>query len=199
MKRIFTALTLGALVACTHKPPVYVLTKSPSDPLTSVKGARLEAQPVAKVDLHDFKRAFVKRYESEAAFLQGFQKELAEALTQGAPSEGPVFRVELPLLDVDSHTVSSSVMVGPPNAMHMQTLSTEYCDIRLDYRVKDGEGRVLLEGTVKESTAKGEFLHPNQTKLANAVAGVRQHLVDYLRGRLAPEHIASPEPQAGTR
>ena len=100
--------------------------------------------------------------------------------------------MDLPSLDVGSHTVSTSMMVGPPNAMHMQTYSTEYCDISLAYKVSDEGGLVLLEGTVRESTAKGEFLHPNQTKLANAVEGVRRHLVDYLRGRMAAENIENP-------
>lgn len=189
-------MSLLTLVACVPRPPVYVLTKSSFDSLVPLKSARLEAQPVAKVDLHDFKRAFVKKYESEAAFIQGFNKDLAQALAEGASGESPVFRVELPLLDVDSHTISWTTMAGAGPAMHMQTHSVEYCDIRLSYAVKDDRGRVVLEGVVKESTSKGEFLHPNQSKLANAVNGVRQHLVDYLRGRMPAEHVASPEPAA---
>lgn len=191
MKAVVPVLALLALMACTPKPPIYVLTKSPAEPLAQVKTARLEAQPVAKVDLHDFKRAFVKKYGSELAFLQGFNQEVAADLAQGAAGEAPVYKVELPLLNVDAHVVTSSMMVGAGPTAHWQTTSTEYCDIRLTYQVRDRDGRVVLDGVVTESTAKGEFLHPNQGKLANAVAGVRQHLVDYLRGRMAPENVAS--------
>jgi hypothetical protein len=99
-------------------------------------------------------------------------------------------------MDVDNYMVTSTMMVGggPNTPGHMQTTSIEFCVIKLSYIVKNKEGATLLEGQVQERTAKGEFLHPNQSKLANAVQGVQKHLVDYLRGRMAAENIQIPLP-----
>ena len=187
---------LLSLVACTPKPPIYVVTTASADSLRPLRDAAFRIKPVAKIDLHDFKRAFVKKYGSEAAFIEGFQKDLAQALSEGvATGVGSAYVLELPRLDVDSVSLGYWTSVGGgPNMPPQQVYhSTEYCVITLDYRVKDASGRELLGGTVREKTAKGEFLHPNQSKLANAVQGVRAHLVDYLRGRLAPENIGAPE------
>lgn len=193
MRRLIPVLpVLLALAACAPpKPPIFVQTNASNESIGRVKEGRFALQAIQKVDLHDFKRAFVKRYESEEAFLKTFQADLDKALNAEARPEAATFTVELPNLDVDSHTVGYWVTTGGgPNMPPMQTYhSTEYCDIRLVYRVKDAQGQVVLEGTVKESTAKGEFLHPNQTKLANAVEGIQRHLADYLRGRMPAENV----------
>lgn len=194
MKPLAPVLLLLALVACTPKPPIFVITKAST--VETVRGARFELGAVQRVELHDFKRAFAKKYGDEAAFLKGFHAELAARLAVDAAPAGGRYALELPSLDVDSFTVTSSMWVGggPNMPGHMQTTSTEYCVIKLDYRVRTADGTVVLEGRVQERTAKGEFLHPNQSKLANAVTGVQQHLVDYLRGRMLPENIGNPEP-----
>lgn len=196
MKRLLaSSALLLSLFACTPKPPIYVVTTASADSLQPLRNAAFRTSPVAKIDLHDFKRAFAKKYGSEAAFIEGFQKDLAQALAEGAPTGKPAYTLELPRLDVDSVTIGYwTTMGGGPNMPpHQVYHSTEYCVITLDYRVRDTSGREILNGTVRERTAKGEFLHPNQSKLANAVLGVRSHLVDYLRGRLAPENIGAPE------
>jgi hypothetical protein len=104
--------------------------------------------------------------------------------------------VDLPSLDVDSYVVTSSMMVGggPNMPARMQMINTEYCAISLAYRVKNAEGVILLEGQVVESTAKGDILHPNQSKLENAVQGIQKHLVEYPRGRMSYENIQAPPP-----
>jgi hypothetical protein len=199
MKRLFSALPALVLVlACTPpKPPIFVITNPSGAALEGVKTGRFKLKPIGAVDLHDFKRAFVKRYESEEAFLRGFQTDLETKVNADAPAEATPFTLELPKLDVGSHTVGYWVSTGggPHMPPQQHYVSNEYCDIRLTYRVIDPSGAAVLEGTVVESTDKGEFLHSNQTKLANAIAGVQQHLVDYLRGRMAIEHIAPPKPE----
>lgn len=202
MKRVLPVLsTLVLVLACTPpKPPIWVLTQPTGVALDAVKAGRFSLQPIRVVDLHDFKRAFVKRYESEAAFLRGFQSDLEAKVNADATATSPTYTLELTKLEVGSHTVGywTSVGGGPNMPMRQQYVSNEYCDIRLSYRVIDAGGATALEGTVVESTDKGEFLHPNQSKLANAVAGVQQHLVDYLRGRMGAEHIALPKaPEPG--
>jgi len=196
MKALASLLLLLGLVACTRRPPIFVVTKAAS--VDAVKTARFNLGKIQKVDLHDFKRAFVKKYGDEAAFLKGFHADLSTQLAADAAPNGSKYTLELPSLDVDSFVVSSTMMVGggPNMPARMQTTSTEYCVIKLDYRVRTANGAVVLEGKVQERTAKGEFFHPNQSKLANAVAGVQQHLVDYLRGRMPAENIQSPEPPA---
>ena len=72
LKHLLFTLVLLCFLGCTPKPSIYVITRSAIDSLAQMKAARLEAQPLVKVDLHYFKRAFVKRYGSEAAFLDGF-------------------------------------------------------------------------------------------------------------------------------
>lgn len=193
MKHVFSVLLLLGLVACTPKPPIFVITRSAL--VDSVKTAKFELGTVKKVELHDFKRAFVKKYGDEAAFLKVFHAELAAQLASEAGAGGPGFTLDLPSLDVDSYVVTSSRMVGggPNMPGHMQTTSTEYCVIKLDYRVMTADGTPVLEGRIQERTAKGEFLHPNQSKLANAVSGVQKHLVDYLRGRMPLENIQNPD------
>jgi len=195
VKALFPALLLMGLMACTPKPPILVITRTASD-MGAVKTASFQLGTVQKVELHDFKRAFIKKYGDEAAFLKGFHADLSAQLATEAAPGGPRLLVELQRLDVDSHTITSSYMVGggPNMPGHMQTTSTEYCVIKLDYQVKTEAGAILLEGQVQERTAKGEFLHPNQSKLANAVSGVQQHLVNYLRGRLPAENIKAAEP-----
>lgn len=197
MRRLPLILPLLLLACIPPKPPVYVVTQAPLEATAAVREATFDLRPIQKVDLHDFKRAFVKKYESEEAFLKAFHQDLAKALNEQASPAATTFILELPSLEVDSHTEGYWVTTGGggPHSVPMQSYrSTEYCDIRLTYRVVGPDGRPLLEGMVKESTDKGEFLHPNQSKLANAVEGVRQHLVAYLRGRLGAEHIAAPPP-----
>jgi len=190
VKYLFPVLLLLGTLACTSKPPIYIISRANSG-LEAVKTATFQTGSIQKVELHDFKRAFVKKYGDEAAFLKAFQNDLAAQLASDAIPNGPKLQLELQRLDVDSHTVTTSMMVGGGPGMpgHMQTNSTEYCVIKLDYKVKAENGDILLEGQAQESTAKGEFLHPNQSKLANAVNGVQRHLVDYLRGRMAGENI----------
>lgn len=196
VKALVSLLLLLGLMACTPRPPIFVLTKATS--VEAVKTARFSLEKVQKVDLHDFKRAFVKKYGDESAFLKTFHADLATQLATGSAADGPRYTLELPSLDVDSFVVSSTMMVGggPNMPARMQTTSTEYCVIKLDYRVRATNGAVMLEGKVQERTAKGEFFHPNQSKLANAVAGVQQHLADYLRGRMPAENIQNPVPPA---
>lgn len=196
MPRPIPGLMLLLALACVPRPPVYVRTASPAERLASLKEARFLVQSMAQVDVEEFKRSFEKRYGSKEAFIEGFRKDLIARLEAGAASEAPAYRLELPSLRVTNDVVSWTVMRGggpmggPPM---METHSTEFCVIRLAYRVVDAAGAPVLEGTVEERTAKAEFLHPHQSKLANAVEGVQTHLVEYLRGRLPGEHVAPPE------
>lgn len=196
MKKAILPFLLMGLLACTPKPPIYIITKSPASTLQSIKTSRFELGPVGQVDLHDFKRAFVKKYETTEAFVKKFHDSLTIQLTDGAAQNGSLYFIELPNLDVDSHTESFTMMVGggPNMPARMQTTNTEYCVIKLSYRVRNAEGIAFLEGQVVEKTAKGEFLHPNQSKLENAVQGVQKHLVDYLRGRMPGENVQAPPP-----
>lgn len=196
MRRVVLPLLLLSLLACTPKPPIYIITKSPANTLQSIKNSRFELGPIGQVDLHDFKRAFVKKYETTEAFAKKFHDSLSAQLAEGATLNGPLLYVDLPSLDVDSYVVTSSMMVGggPNMPARMQMINTEYCAISLAYRVKDAEGAILLEGKVVESTAKGDILHPNQSKLENAVQGIQKHLVEYLRGRMLDENIQAPPP-----
>lgn len=191
MKRFLPLLLLLGLVACTFKPPIFITTRA-SNGLESVRRAQFQVGDIQRVELHDFKRAFIKKYGDEAAFQKQFRSELETLLAADTAPTEPTFQLELQRLDVDSHTVSTSMMVGggPHSPGHMQTTSTEYCVIKVDYRVKGPNGEILLEGHAQEVTAKGEFLHPNQSKLANAVSGVQKHLVNYFRGRMAKENIS---------
>lgn len=201
MKTRFAALLLFSLVACARKPPIYLQTRSAPELLVQVKSARLEVQPLVKVELRDFKRAFAKQFPSEAAFRQAFQTDLAAALVPGAGADSPTYRVELPLLDVGSHTVSNTTMIGAGPGMTRQTTITESCDLSLHFTVVDAQGRAVLNGIVKESNAEStELFHPNTSKLVKAVDNVQKHLVEYLRGRMAAENIAtSPEPPPAPR
>ncbi|GEM_PF-6330286 len=191
MKRLLPALLLALLAGCTPKPPIWIYTGSTDASLATVKGATFHLAPIGKLELHDFKRAFVKKYGSEEEFLKVFQADLQAQLAQDAGGE--TFELELPVLNVDNAIETTTMMMGggPGMPMTPHTVSKEYCVIRMDYRVKGKDGAILLQGQVCESTAKGDFLHPNQAKLAHAVAGAQKHLVDYLRGRMAAESITA--------
>lgn len=81
--------------------------------------------------------------------------------------------------------------VGP--GMRPRTIGTECCDLSLHFTVVDAQGRAMLNGMVKKSNAEStEFLHPNTSKLVKAATNVQKHLVEYLRGRMAPENIPTP-------
>ena len=196
MRKLLPLLSILILASCTPKPPIFIVTKSSLDSVAKITVAKLEPKPLTKVDLHDFKRAFVKKYGSEEEFVKIFTKDLTAKLEVPTQDGAPTYSIEFPKLDVDNFVVSYSVMVGggPNMPGHMQTSSTEYCVIKLDYAVKSSTGETLLEGVATERTAKGEFLHPNQSKLANAVDGVQNNLVNYLRGRMQSVNIQIPEP-----
>ena len=190
-------LTVGCFPT---KPPVYVRTSSEEAKRLQVQSSKFEVLPPSKVVLNDFKRAFEKKYGSQEAFVDEFRKSLQSKLGEGASPEATSFRLEIPSVLVTNDVVTTTMMtggggpMGPPPMPITQV--KEYCVIRMEYKVIAGEGSPLLEGLVIERTDKGEFLHPNQSKLVNAVDGVQRHLVDYLRGRMAVEHVAPPVPPA---
>lgn len=197
MKNAFCLLALLFLTACAA-PPIYITPKvttslnkeATTTGLEKVKTAKFQIKQIEKIDLHDFKRAFIKKYGSEEEFKKQFQTDLSNSLNKEATTTTEIFDLEITKLVVDSYAdIYFSPYPLPGTGMVPVTTTTEYCVIKIDFCVKTPSGEIILEGRAAERTAECQLPHLNQSKLANAVSGVQQHLVDYIRGRMPSENI----------
>ncbi len=193
MTRTRLCLALPALaltLACVKQPPILVYMRGTATQRAAVHGRPVAVGALQSVDLKDYKRAFEKKYGSEAAFKEAFVKGL-QALLPATGADG--VRLELARLVVDEYTTPGywSTVGGGPNMPPVSSYhgGTAYALVGVHFKVLDASGATLLEGRAEAQSAKAEFLHPNQSRLANAVEEAQRQVADFLTGKMAAENI----------
>lgn len=195
MKTLLIILSLFLLVSC--KKAVYIETNSSAAAAIKVKDAKFETKSIQKIELLDFKKAFAKKYNNEETFIKDFDSSLKLKLDT-IHSENPAsFTIEFPKIVIGNNiTLNPIVSIGivPFGSGSAGMSSTEYCKINLSYIVKTLNGEIILEGVAMAQSAEGSFLHPNISRLTNAIEAAQKNLTNYLRGKMDIANIQPPPP-----
>lgn len=204
----FLVATLFSL-GCA-RPETYVRTDAPLDATLSFRSAGWVVAPPKRVLARgQYAKALLDHYKDVEAFKTEFANGFA--LPAGHAEPGHVFRLELPNLEIDERTEPRQDYTGPdaPDQPHRVDNNTypllrdgsqrgkpwgkPWCVVRLEFRVLDEQGRVVVAGSVQDEAAKEGVARPDETRLLAALGKVRSRLTEYLSGRMSPKHVASKE------
>lgn len=189
------ALLLLCAGCAPKRPPVFIWTRATAVQRDLVKGKSISVGALQAVELKDYKRAFVKRYGTEEAFKESFQRGLQALFPASTPSGG-AFRLDCSHLVVDEIREPGDWITtgGGPHMPPTQSYRPGriWAIVRVDFQVRDAAGALVLEGQAESKNGKAEFLHPNLTRLSGAVDEAQRHIADYLNGQMPDVNVAAP-------